>query len=186
MAEDEKSGMYEAGVTLAEAFLRANDLRFPSWRIDPTLKERGHYDPRDESVAVNLTNCDLPLRSPAYRWSHPSGRHDVSPIGVIAHETGHHLHHLLGFSGVPARWYRGCVSDYEPNWIESAAETVRVFITNPGLLREALPRRYGVLTGKWGLSPVLTLEWRKLLTDLEAPDGVVEEAESWIREQQKI
>lgn len=173
-----KQELYDEGVEMAEAFLNRNRLRLPAWQIDPTLEHRGLYTP--DLVRVNLSNCLLPVGTPGYSWSFPGYKADNTPVGVVAHETGHHVHYLMGMSGVPAGWYREPVSGYEPNWAEMVAETFKLMITNPDLLRQACPERWGTVTLAWGLKPVHDLEWRRVLEDRGAHPRITAAAENWV------
>lgn len=175
-----KEELYRQGVALAEGFLEVNGLRFPSWALNSSLPHRGLYEPPLERVSVNLENCLLPVRVPGYSWSFPGYKADNTPVGVVAHETGHHVHHLLGLSAVPAGWYRKRVSGYEPNWIESAAETLKLLITNPNLLREGAPVRYGVVVNTWGLTPPHDTPWREVLEGRGAHPRIVAAAGNWV------
>lgn len=177
----EKLRLYHGGVDAAEAFLNRNDLRFPTWTLDPALDLRGRYEPQLERVSVNLSNCALPVGVPGHRWSFPGYKADVTPGGVVAHETGHHVHFLLGYPAVTTDWYRKKISGYEPNWAESVAESVRLLISNPELLREGTPARWGVMTGTWGLQPVHDRPWRQVLEGQGAHPRIVVAAENWVR-----
>lgn len=176
-----KHDLYEEGVALAEAFLELNALRFPAWVLNSALEHRGLYEADHERVSVNLSNCLVPVSNPGYSWSFPGYKADNTPIGVVAHETGHHVHHLLGWHGVPAHWYRKPVSGYEPNWAESVAETIRLLITNPNLVRESVPDRFEVVTEKWGLEPVHDLPWRDVLEARGAHPRIVLAADRWVQ-----
>lgn len=175
-----KLELYERGVADAEAFLERNELRFPAWVLNPGLDGRGLYEAREERVSVNLHNCTLPPDTPGYSWSFPGYKVDASPYGVVCHETGHHVHHLLGWSGVPAGWYRKRVSGYEPNWTESTAETLKLLIGNPDLLRVGVSARWEIVTGPWGLKPVHSRPWREVLEERGAHPRLLRAAENWV------
>lgn len=173
-----KQELYEEGINLAEAFLDLNNLHYPAWQIDPTLQHRGEYTP--DLVRTNLDNCLLPVGVPGYQWSFPGYKADNTPLGVVAHETGHHVHHVLGYPSVPPYWYRGePVTNYEPNWAESWAETIKLMITNPNLLREGKPLRWDHLEDL-GLKAVHDTPWRQVLETRGAHPRIVAAAGNWV------
>lgn len=71
------------------------------------------------------------------------------------------------------------VSGYEPNHLEKLAETMRLFILNPDLLRLASPSRYTFLLLS-GLRPVINKPWDKVLEN--ANERIINAALSWIKE----
>ena len=134
---------------------------------------------------VNVPVTALPVQHPIMRqWSWPGWKTDRTAIGVAAHETGHFLVHALTLN--MQHWRTGLemhpkkpISGYAPTAEEQFAETARVFILNPDLLRKAVPRRYAWLTEVAGLVPVQRLlrkGWRKVLGN-SAYDAA---AERWI------
>lgn len=173
-----KQALYDEGIAMCEAWLEHNGLRFPAWTVDPTLEHRGQYEP--ERVRINLDNCLHPVGVPGYSWSFPGYKADNTPIGVLAHETGHHAHYLLGYPPVPAYWYRGKpVSGYEPNFAESFAETIKLLITNPNLLREGRRDRFEHLEDL-GLRALHDAPWRRILEARSAHPRIIQAAENWV------
>lgn len=147
-----------------------------------------YYDGR---VFVNVPRTAAPVQHPVMRqWSWPGWKTDRTAIGVVAHETGHYVERELqrkflltpkkdgvGFREILAKSKR-TVSGYEPVPSEAWAETMRLFILNPDLLRLAIPERYDFVLG-CDLKPVQRLlrkGWRKVLGN-SAYDAA---AERWI------
>jgi hypothetical protein len=123
-------------------------------------------------IFVNLPVTALPVERPGFqRWSYPGWKTDRTAVGVVAHELGHFVAHAYAIS-MPA--WRLClaqhakkpISGYAPTAEEQFAETVRLFITNPDLLKKAVPWRYNYLTDVVCLAPVkkrLRLGWKGVL-----------------------
>lgn len=142
-------------------------------------------------VFVNLAVTAAPVQIPSFRsWSWPGWKTDRTACGVVAHEVGHHVTEKLNSRTTPKervvlreKWASAArgkrVSGYEPTLEEAGAETLRLFILNPALLRDALPRRYAFLFRSLGLKPLpdlLNRGWRKVL----ANDNYFDAAERWI------
>jgi hypothetical protein len=205
MTTDVRAALYALGVQAATEFLMFNNLPLPLFlTYAETLSAPSKGAPRaaeylrrvvaqdsravgagtglyyDGHVFVNLPRCALPVQKPAVRsWSWPGWKTDRTPVGVVAHETGHHVEWALRRAGRLDRakgleWRdllettRGrTVSGYEPVPDEAWAETLRLFILNPDLLRRALEARYAFVTGL-GLRPVSRLlrkGWRAVLAN---------------------
>lgn len=137
------------------------------------------------TVYVNLAKCAQPILNPGFRrWSYPCWKTDRTPMGVVAHEVGHHVSASLRSSqkiirekwNVAARGKR--VTGYEPCPEEAMAETLRMFILNPTLLEAAIPRRYTFLIDVLGLRPSESRNWQEVLGNY--PEYVVAGAH-WIR-----
>lgn len=142
---------------------------------------------------VNLAKTALPVLKPAVRsWSYPAWKTDRTAMGVVAHEVGHHVVEEVSkrFTQEPRKkvtkeWSAELVlaelrekwatvikgrqvSGYEPTPGEAAAETLRLFILNPSLLQEALPKRWSFLTEELRLKPSELRHWRKVLKGASA------------------
>ena len=148
------------------------------------LYYRGH-------IFVNVPVTALPVQTPVVRsWSWPGWKTDRTAVGVLAHEVGHYLAHATacrtGSYHVDLRRWRGClatnckkpVSGYEPTADEAWAETMKLFILNPALLKAAIPWRYAFVLG-CGFEPLpdrVKRGWRKVLGN----SAYVTAAERWV------
>lgn len=56
----------------------------------------------------------------------------------------------------------GRITSYEPNHYERFAETIKLFMLNPDLLKQYNPKRYNEITSL-GIIPVITTDWRTAL-----------------------
>lgn len=118
-------------------------------------------------------------------WQAPGFAEDFTPYGTFCHEVGHHADYTLhpkaysaqnGFEDVVL--HEEDVSRIEHSVTEAFAEAIRLFITNPNLLREGRPERFEYLT-KMGLKPLHDAPWRTVLS--KAGKRVNSAAEAWIR-----
>jgi hypothetical protein len=150
-------------------------------------------------IFVSLQKASRLIVEPRFQnWSHPHYRVDREPAGVVCHEGGHHVQALLRKAGRfdERGWIRAClastvkkspyrnraalkrVTNYEPVWDEAFAESMRLFILNPGLLKAGLLSRYDFIEKDCGLYPHLNPDWRKLLSEF-SPTYTLQ-AEKWI------
>ena len=131
---------------------------------------------REGCVCVNVPVTALPVDKPRMRsWSYPCWKTDRTAIGVVAHETGHYVEHALQRAGKlnpaehGAAWrtllskYKKRVTSYEPRPSEAWAETLRLFILNPYLLKFGIPERYEFVRRL--LKPSEERTWRAVLLD---------------------
>lgn len=143
------------------------------------------------AVAVDLSNCHRPSRFRMFntgRWivQGPGSFEDYTPLGVFCHEVGHHVDFTLHRRGHSARSELFLsvvdeeeeVSGFEYNVQESFAEAIRLFITNPTLLRVGRPLRWDYLTKVLRLKPLHAAPWRRVLS-LSAK-RVRASASSWV------
>ncbi len=141
------------------------------------------------AVAIDVQACHLEARQRPSGlkpfWQAPGSFMDFTPVGVFCHEVGHHVDYVLhpkaysrqnGFQEVVDN--EDEVSSVEHNVLESFAEAIRLFITNPDLLRQGRPDRYEYLTKGMGLKPLHNLSWRTVLRN--AGKRVVSAAQTWL------
>lgn len=141
------------------------------------------------AVAVEVNDCP---RGQRVRFPNgtvirqaPGSFEDLTPLGVFCHEVGHHVDHTLH----PKAYSRKNrfqdvvdseeeVSSVEYNVLESFAEAIRLFITNPDLLRRGRPDRYDYITKGMGLKPLHSHGWRTVLQ--KAGPRVHTAARAWL------
>lgn len=128
----------------------------------------------DGHVFVNIAKTAWPVKKPQYMsWSYPCWKTDRTAVGVVAHELGHHVSLYLSQKKlVDARhgevWAtlikenKKRVTSYEPIPEEALAETMRLFILNPVLLKKGIPIRYKFLRSI-GLKPSERRDWKEVL-----------------------
>ncbi len=149
--------LYEKGVELATKFLLANAVSLPKFRQGPLVTFRApsgsygcgaHYQRNEGLIWVNADACARPAKGNPRQRSFPGYTSDRTPIGVVTHEAGHHVDWRTSTSKV-SDWQKLCkrekVSSYEPYPHEAFAETMRLYILNPALLKSIAPNRYAFL-----------------------------------------
>ncbi|MCK5131686.1 MAG: hypothetical protein KAR40_05985 [Candidatus Sabulitectum sp.] len=162
-------------------FLELNGIRLPEFKEG--CKNYGEY--HRGLVRYNIARSSVPALNPVRRWSYPGYKADRTIYGIIAHECGHHIWFEKTVFFNRKQWGKWVeitkttkrISSYEPNYHESFAETSRLFILNPTLLKEAVPGRYDFLTQELELKPSIDRHWTKILKD--SPKHLTA-AQNWI------
>jgi len=181
-----KSDLVTIGVDLVMEFIEDN----PKLSI-PIIKTgvncggyKGEYFPpkKEKPATIVISKSCVPaVKNPGFSWSFPGYKADMTPVGVAAHECGHHVQHCFRpdmRSLVYSTQFESCLSSYEPTASEMLAEAVKLFITNPDLLKTGRPCRYKFLTEDIGLTPIITQTWKDVLT--YAHPKIIAAAEKWI------
>ena len=178
-----KNDLFDAGMLRASDFLKRNRILIPIVRKSSSLTATGDYTSAGGGkVRINVDRSATPTKNPDnYRWSFPGYKIDRTPYGVVAHEFGHHVDATLDFPSrrLPRGWKQKRISGYEPNNAESFAETMKLFITNPDLLRAGAPIRYRYLQ-KLDLVAVDDMPWRDVLAGHGANERLLDAADHWI------
>lgn len=124
-------------------------------------KHVGWY--RVPKITIFPSLCTKP--GTGYSW--PGHISDRTVLGVYAHELGHHAHFTRpDFEQIRADFPRKhSITGYEPNVDESFAETFRLFVLNPDLLKNGRSTRYEYML-KLGFIPSETRDYREVLKDM--------------------
>lgn len=145
------------------------------WKIKPpqivqrkSLPNWGRYGECVSGRSLCIVHVD-PSRCKHEGYGTPR---DCTVQGVLAHELGHVVHNWFGIrphkpSPLKEAWkhLHGVETvGYEPDHYESFAETMKLFITNPDLLRLGAPRRFTFILSL-GLTPLHHLTWRDVASD---------------------
>lgn len=177
-----KSWLLNYGLDLGLDVLRRIGVQAPKMTIHRhhRLRERGWY--RDGRVTMNLARCRPPTGVPGFSWSFPGYKADLTPVGVVTHEFGHHVDARFGFPDLSAWADEAPVSGYEPDRGEAFAEAFRLFCTNPDLLRQGRPIRWNTLVellrDPYGDDELV--DWDQVLTSRDAHERIVNAAGNWI------
>ena len=148
---------------ILKKFCELNDIPLPKIEFDINKKGGycGEYFYKTKAIKIYPNACARPAINPVRSWSFPGYFVDRTIFGVICHEFGHYVHHYLGSPRIGKFGLQ--ITSYEPNVDERFAETMKVFLTNPDLLKRYNPERYNYLTVKLGLKPVYTSDWKTQL-----------------------
>ena len=141
----------------------------------------GEYRPegRYGKVYVNVAKSTYPPRVKGRVWSYPGHKSDRTAAGILAHEVGHLLHHRHNALGNSSSWKLDWVAvvdktypitSYEPTYGEALAESFRVFLLNPDLLRRGCRPRFDFLTRVFGIKPIHNAPYLEVLRN--APDFI--------------
>lgn len=159
----DRDTLWRQALVLCQAFCEENAIEAP--RIVTRTRTQHHgYWTSEGRIVVNLERCLPPTKTPAYAWSFPGYKADLTVAGVLAHELGHHAE---DDSGITARDWRVYTNgeppptSYAPNWHEDFAESMKIFVLNPDLLRIGRPRRYEALAAVF--TPTVQVSWQEVL-----------------------
>lgn len=155
----------EYGLETIKRFLYQNKILKPTILINYKLLSKGVfiYDQfKNHKIEINLKKCKSPVVTPGFSWSFTGYKSDVTPSGVLAHEIGHYIDYLSNWSHNKNLPSNKKITSYEPNKLESFAETMRLFILNPDLLKTKWIERYNYII-QLGFKPSITDSWQEVL-----------------------
>lgn len=140
----------------------------------------GYY--RRDTIHYNSKRTRRPTKTPGFSWSFTGYKADLTAPGVIAHELGHHLdwhRHVEHEDWARIVRHEPQIGSYGATCVaEDIAESTRIFVLNPDLLRQGRPSRYAYFTEVAGLEPVVEELWHDVL--LFAHDRMLAAAHRWI------
>jgi hypothetical protein len=163
-----KEELFNIGLELVKDFCHLNNIPEPnSIKLSKAkCSWRGVYYYDSKSIVLYENSIKQPTKIPGYKWSFPGYKADITPIGVISHELGHHIENILKIKCNILRKFaidKKRISSYEPSAEEAFAETMRLFITNPTFLKILSPERYNILINDLKLKPIITDNWDEVL-----------------------
>lgn len=178
-----KRELFVRGVDQCTRFLTVNGLPELRFKARQLLKGRyAHYSKAARRVDVSLFHCRAPVIQPGLRAgrSYPGALIDATPVGICAGWTALHLLNTLDLERWVVNWSaEPLVRGYERTSQDDFCSTLRLFITNPDLLRVGRPVRWYSLTRRFGWIPVETRSWEEVLRG--APRSIRTSAYVWIR-----
>ena len=162
MTEKQHQRLTESAAVL-KAFCELNKIPKPRIAFFNSRNgDCGYYQWKSKVLCIDPNACAREITNPANRlWSHPHYFTDRTVYGVLHHEFGHYLHEYLKFPRLPKERQ---ITSYEPNARERFAETIKLFLGNPDLLRAYDPERYDKLI-QLGLKPVHNKTWQQVMRD---------------------
>lgn len=159
-----KKELTQIGISYVTKFCEINGIEMPT--IDVVENDYwgscGYYVPESKTITIVEKACARETNKPGFSWSHRHYFVDREPCGVLCHEFGHYLHDILTKNKLVLP-KENSITSYEPNHYERFAETIKLFITNPDLLKQYNPKRYQIITKKLGLKPIFTETWEELM-----------------------
>jgi len=185
MSYPTKDEMWQTGKLHAINFCEANALPVPAfiaeetWPFGSCAYYRMTKDGRGKVVGCVKKMAHIGTAGQA--WSYPGHIIDRTPYGVIAHEMGHHVDaikgnvkqgYISGFSVlICSQSQETKLTNYCPNTGEWFAEMMRLFITNPNLLKAIRPKTFSLLTLNF-IKPIETRSFQEVLKD--APERTLQ------------
>ena len=158
-----KTELFNEGVRYVTEFCEVNNIEIPKIVVKDNKSyfpaPCGFYNPRNKTIYVCIEKCSYEVNNPGFRWSHRHYFVDREPCGVVCHEFGHYLHHILTNNKLTLPREKQ-ISSYEPNKFERFAETIKLFMLNPDLLKVYDPKRYDALVNKLHLKPIIHTDWK--------------------------
>ena len=167
--------LLDKGKSLIDDFCSLNNLPVPGiieyTKEDWKVEHCAYY--RHSIIHICISSCAKAAsgEKDIRNWNWPGSVTDRTPLGVLAHELGHHCDVLLSqnqgkYSGDFSDLIRMesgelPISSYSPNTGEWFAEYFRLFLTNPQLLRCVRPNTYTLLTQHF--TPCIRKDWLKTL-----------------------
>lgn len=157
-----KQELTNLGISYITKFCEINNIEMPKVKIHEfhIYNCCGWY--ANKTINIIEKKCAKEATKPGFSWSHRHYFVDREPCGVVCHEFGHYLHEILTGDKLVLPRERQ-ITGYEPDYSERFAETIKLFITNPDLLKQYDPKRYEVLTNKLNLKPIFTETWEELM-----------------------
>jgi hypothetical protein len=177
-----KSENSEYAKNLIIRFCEINGLQFPEFSVNDKLPYFGHYVHNSKKIVICLKKAKSPIKTPGFSWSYTGYKADLTAAGIWAHEFGHYVDFYL-LNQISKKMKNAIkgeskVSSYEPNAAECFAESMKLFVLNPDLLKQGRPKRYKFLTETCGLRPVITDKWNVVLGN--AHEKLISAAANWI------
>lgn len=158
-----KDNLISEALDILNKFCEINNIPMPKVSLieDKTKRYCGYYEHYSSNIVVFTNKCATPAINPGFKWSYPHYFVDKTILGVTCHEFGHYVHEYLGHPNMGKLGNK--ITGYEPNMFERFAESIKLFLTNPDLLKQYNPKRYDFLTNKLKLKPVYTTDWKTQL-----------------------
>lgn len=147
--------LFNDGVNLINEFLKLNNLGNIIIFINSPKRSSnsfcGWYEFDTNELHIILDSCAR--MNPMY--SYPNFTSNRTPQGVLVHEFGHYLSsnkykpYKYSNSTIKNRIQEKCITSYCPNSDEWMAEMLKLFITNPDLLKNIRPNTYKEFIKYW-------------------------------------
>lgn len=139
----EKELKYAKGII--KQFCDANNIKVPKCRVQKLDKGLGVFKPsKPNFIFVDIEKCRV-----SNKRLNATFIKDKTICGVIIHEFAHYIHlnhHYSYLKNCFKRLKEPLIHYFESDIDEDIAESIRLFILNPTLLKEGRPKRYKILS----------------------------------------
>jgi hypothetical protein len=200
LSKANKTELLEEGLLQIMEFAKVNSLPAPTVNMvdeevaDDISFRCGCYIVSSNQILICIKRCANIGTGTGFSQSSPASKIDRTPFGVLAHEMGHHVHslfltskyfkdkHLMASSlkHTFMNTKKEKISGYEPNYRESFAESMRLFISNPDLLKRACPIRYGFIYDQLQLKPLYNELWENMLVKRGTSLKIRRKVTNWV------
>lgn len=177
--------LFSMAKQVCRVFLDLNDIELPTVHVSKVqLREQSMAWHDDGIITIHLPSCYGVKDWRTRGW--PGYRVDETPYGVFCHEIGHYIDYVFDYKpSASKKWHLLAMrSDVRMNRHDDPkdgpgevfAESMMLFITNPGLLLAAMPERYRYFTKELKLRPILDHDYIENLRHLRAPKPIIRQA----------
>jgi hypothetical protein len=125
----------------------------------------GYFKTITKEIFIDINKTRICVDEPFRIWSYTGNKTDKTTTGVLCHEFGHYIDDLynnVSKKDCLDKRFKTKITSYEPNTQEVFAETFRLFLTNPDLLRVLFPDRHDYIR-KFGFKNVVKSNWEETL-----------------------
>lgn len=174
-------------------FCDLNNLSFPLITINNNIENYGYYKYNDQNgyICLNYKSCKNPMFKPTGRLqSFPGNKTDRTIAGVLCHEVGHYIDFTtrneinLSMKFRDLYGVENTITSYDLMDIERVAESFRLFILNPMLLKAGRPRTFEILNSYF--KPVHNWPWKLLFSHCPQKELYYNWCEAWISHSKNI
>lgn len=173
--------LFNSGINLINEFSLLNDIPKVTVKVQEDSGEglKGYYYDNSSTLYILLENCSR--INPMY--SFPGFTSNATAQGVVVHEYGHYLTSgkfkpfKESLKSVKKRINEPCITSYCSNTKEWFAEQLKLFITNPELLKLIRPNTYKEFCKYW--KPLDKGTYMEVLSEFvdEIPDRILHRLE---------
>lgn len=147
--------LFNDGVNIIDDFLKLNNMRDLIVKVEPKCKSFrgccGWYEFDTDVIHIIIEKCAR--LNPMY--SYPNFTSNRTPQGVLLHEFGHFLTspknkpYKYTNAFIKRKINENCITSYAPNANEWIAEMLKLYLSNPDLLKHIRPNTYNEFINYW-------------------------------------
>jgi hypothetical protein len=158
----QKLNEYKDAKSIIKSFCVLNNIKLPICKINNDINYLGEYlikSNKSNSIYINLNKCKK-----STKLNTSALIKDKTISGVLIHEFAHYLHYVYFYNLLNKKFKNlkePLIHYFEIDIEEDIAESIRLFITNPTLLKEGRPKRYKILNDLF--KPILYTHYSGLI-----------------------